>query len=180
MLPAVSLALTKTGAPRMALIGKSDAGKKRLLYFACTGDCLQSSGWQGTELSSAEQLGAGLDLALDQNDHPRLAYTFNYNILVQRCDETQCATDDAKWNDGLVEASSNIPADHIFLWENCTIGAWFLHNPSLALTREGALRVGYQARDLSGGFTRPDPTKPGCTPGLDMTFARLTLLSGVK
>ena len=43
-------------------------------------------------------------------------------------------------------------------------------------TRSGLPRVGYQARDISGGFTRPDPTKPGCTPGTDMTFARLALL----
>lgn len=176
MLPAVSLALTKAGEPRVALIGKSAAGKKQLIYFACTGDCKTLAGWKGTELTSHDAIGSGLDLALDANDHPRLAYTFNYNILYRYCDEANCATDEAKWDDGLVEASSNIPPDHIFLWENCTIGAWFLHDPSIALTRDGKLRVGYQARDLSGGFTRPDPTKPGCVPGLDMTFARMAIM----
>jgi hypothetical protein len=176
MLPAVSLALTKAGDPRVALIGKSESGKKQLIYFACSGDCKTLAGWKGTELTSHEAIGSGLDLALDANDHPRLAYTFNYNILYRFCDETDCATDVAKWDDGLVEASSNIPADHIFLWENCTVGAWFLHDPSIALTSEGKLRVGYQARDLSGGFTRPDPTKPGCVAGLDMTFARVAIM----
>jgi hypothetical protein len=83
------------------------------------------------------------------------------------------------WDDALVENSGSIPADKIFLWENCTIGAWFLHDPSIALTRNGLPRVGYQARDISGGFTRPDPTKPGCTPGTDMTFARLAVMSQV-
>jgi hypothetical protein len=176
MLPAVSLALTRTGEPRVALIGKSETGKKQLIYFACSGDCKTLDGWKGTELTSHDAIGSGLDLALDANDHPRLAYTFNYNILYRFCDEADCATHEAKWDDGLVEASSNIPADNIFLWDNCTVGAWFLHDPSIALTSQGALRVGYQARDLSGGFTRPDPTKPGCVAGLDMTFARMAIM----
>lgn len=180
MTPAVSLALTKAGAPRIALIGKSQAGKKQLLYFACNSNCKEAASWSGTLLTEHDVLGAGVDLALDANDHPRLVYTFNYNILLRFCDSNDCTVENAGWDDALVEAASNIPPDKIFLWENCTIGAWFLHDPSIALTSQGIPRVGYQARDISGGFTRPDPTKPGCTPGTDMTFARLALMTGVQ
>ena len=66
--------------------------------------------------------------------------------------------------------------DRIFLEWNCTIGAWFLHSPSIALTSDGKPRVGYQSRDVSGGVSRPDPTKPRCVAGTDMTFSRLGLL----
>lgn len=180
MRPATSLALTKSGAPRVALLAKSQAGKKQLIYFACNESCKSSENWSGTVLTEHDVLGAGVDLALDANDHPRLVYTFNYNILLRFCDEADCTSESAKWDDGLVESASSIPADKIFLWENCTIGAWFLHDPSIALTPAGLPRVGYQARDISGGFTRPDPTKPGCTPGTDMTFARLAILNGIK
>lgn len=180
MYPATSLALTKSGAPRVVLINKSDAGKKQIIYFACNSDCKAGKSWSGTILTEHDAIGAGVDLALDANDHPRFVYTFNYNILLRFCDENDCTNENAKWDDALVESSRNIPPDHIFLWENCTIGAWFLHSPSIALTTSGLPRVGYQARDISGGFTRPDTTKPGCTPGTDMTFARLALLNSIK
>jgi hypothetical protein len=180
MYPATSLSLTKSGAPRVALIAKNDEGKKQLIYFACNSNCTQGNSWTGTILTQHDALGAGVDLALDSNDHPRLVYTFNYNILLRYCDENDCTTQTAVWDDALVEASKNIPADKIFLWENCTIGAWFLHDPSIALTASGLPRVGYQARDISGGFTRPDTTKPGCTPGTDMTFARLAIMTSVE
>lgn len=179
MNPATALALTRDGAPRVALIAKSSEGKKQLVYFACDQDCQKDTGWSGTILTEHSALGSGLDLALDATDHPRLVYTFNYNILLRHCDGDDCTSENAPWDDALVEASRNIPPDHIFLWENCTIGAWFLHDPSIALTREGLPRVGYQARDISGGFTRPDPTKPGCVPGTDMTFARLARMQAL-
>jgi hypothetical protein len=179
MAPAISMALTRSGAPRVALIAKSEAGEKQLVYFACDAECKSGSSWHGTILTQHQVLGSGLDLALDANDHPRLVYTFNYNILLRFCDAADCVAAEAVWDDALVENSGSIPADKIPLWENCTIGAWFLHDPSIALTRNGLPRVGYQARDISGGFTRPDPTKPGCTPGTDMTFARLAVMSQV-
>jgi hypothetical protein len=180
MYPATSLALTRSGAPRVALIAKNDEGKKQLIYFACNDNCQLGASWTGTVLTQHDALGSGVDLALDQNDQPRLVYTFNYNILLRFCDDNDCTAESASWDDGLVESSKNIPTDKIFLWENCTIGAWFLHDPSIALTSSGLPRVGYQARDISGGFTRPDPTKPGCTPGTDMTFARLAVLNSVN
>jgi hypothetical protein len=180
MHPTISLALTKSGAPRIALLTKSAAEKKQMIYYECNQSCRQGNSWSGTILTEHSALGSGLDLALDGNDHPRLVYTFNYNILLRICDDASCTAEQAVWDDALVESSTSIPADHIFLWDNCTVGAWFLHDPSIALTRKGAPRVGYQSRDISGGFSRPDPTKPGCTAGTDMTWSRLALLPPVK
>ena len=70
--------------------------------------------------------------------------------------------------------------DEIFLWENCIVGAWFLHSPSLALTKEGRPHVGYRARDISGGFNNPDPAaKPDCVGGTDMTWSRFAVMPTV-
>lgn len=67
--------------------------------------------------------------------------------------------------------------DEISLYENCTVGAWFLHSPSIALTNPGKARVGYQARDISGGWESPDPaTKADCRAGTDMTWSRLAVM----
>jgi hypothetical protein len=107
-------------------------------------------------------------------------YTLNYNIGLAYCDTEPCGGPTSNWDLTKVELSTEVPADEIFLWENCTIGAWFFHSPSIALTKDGKPRVGYQARDISGGVTQPDPTKPRCTAGTDMTWSRLSLMASYK
>lgn len=177
--PTLSMALTKAGAPRVAYLGKNEAGKKQLVYMGCEQDC-STDHWKAIGLGEHEKLSAGLDLALDANDHPRLAYTLDYNIVLFSCDEAVCEAGEPKWDLVKVETSSELPADEIFLETNCTVGAWFFHNPSIALTSSGQPRVGYQARDISGGVTRPEPNKPGCTAGTDMTWSRLALMTSPK
>lgn len=49
--------------------------------------------------------------------------------------------------------------DEIYPYDNGTVSAWFLHSPSLALTKDGKARVGHQARDVSGGFGSSDPER---------------------
>src|SRR5204862_7639663 len=104
----------------------------------------------------------------------------DYNIAIGFCDEADCTTENAKWDLGKVEYSGEMKPDEIFLWENCNVSAWFLHSPSIALTPDGRPRVGYQARDISGGFSNPDKTKPRCIAGTDMTWSRLAIMTGVK
>lgn len=177
--PTVSMALTHSGAPRVVVLGQSDSGGKNIIYFECDSDCTADH-WQGAVVSNHDQIDAGLDLALDANDHPRLVYTLNYNIGLAYCDTEPCGGPEANWDLTKVELSGEIPPDEIFLWENCTVGAWFLHSPSIALTSDGKPRVGYQARDISGGFSQPDPTKPACTAGTDMTWSRLAVMAAYK
>ncbi|HEY0469860.1 MAG TPA: hypothetical protein VGC79_36995 [Polyangiaceae bacterium] len=177
--PTVSLALTHSGAPRVAVLGKSESGQKNIIYFQCDQDCTGDH-WQGAVVTDHNQIDAGLDLALDAQDHPRLVYTLSYNIGLAYCDKEPCGGPESNWDLTKVELGGEIPADEIFLWENCTVGAWFLHSPSIALTADGKPRVGYQARDISGGVSLPDPTKPACTAGTDMTWSRLSVLASYK
>lgn len=176
--PAVSLALTKAGAPRVAFLGLRDE-KKSIGYFECDANCDQDN-WRGSIISDHEKLGPGLDLALDANDHPRLAYTLDYNIALAFCDDADCTVETAGWDLSKVEYGGEMKPDEIFLYDNCNVGAWFLHDPSLALDAQGRPRVGYQARDISGGWSNPDPTKPRCVAGTDMTWSRLAIMSAVK
>jgi hypothetical protein len=176
--PTVSLALTKDGAPRLLALGKKEDGSRAIAYFACDAGCTGDA-WKGTILSDHAKLGAGLDLALDAEDHPRFVYTLDYNIALASCDDADCTRADAPWKLTKVEYGGEMKPDQIFLYDNCNVGAWFLHGPSLALTAEGAPRVGYQARDISGGWTNPDPSKPRCVAGTDMTWTRLAVMAGL-
>jgi hypothetical protein len=175
MRPAIALALTKQGEPRIAVIGKDDAGVRNVAYLACDEDCATTP-WIGTSLSQGDDIGPGIDIALDANDHPRFVYTFAYNIGLASCDADECQHADSPWALTGVELGEDLDPDEIFLWPNCNVGAWFFHTPSLALDADGDARVGYQARDISGGWSNPDPTMPDCEAGTDMTWSRIALL----
>jgi len=174
--PQISLALTKEGQPRILFLAKDDAGAKKIAYLECNERCTEGDPWGAIIVSDSESISSGFDLALDQNDHPRIAFALNYNIGVTYCDSPSCVTADSKWELSVVEKGDEMPPDTIFLEPNCTVGAWFLHDPSIALTPSGQPRVGYQARDISGGWSNPDKTKPACTAGTDMTWARMAIL----
>lgn len=173
--PSLALALTKTGQPRVLFLERGGPNNKRLLYFECDGQCTEDN-WTGSALSDLSQLGSGVDMVLDAQDHPRFVFTLDYNIGLYSCDSPSCAQDDSKWELTKVEFSSDLPKDNIILWPNCTIDAWILHKPSLALARNGGVHVGYQATDLSGGVKVVDPKMPSCVAGKDMTLSRMALV----
>lgn len=179
--PAVSLALTAGGGVRLAYLGV-DGGERYLGYYECEADCAASGdGWAVIALIHGEgtrELGDGLDLVLDAQGRPRLAYTAQGNILVAHCD-VDCAgrSGNDDWDLAVGELSGDIPADAIFLEHNCTVGAWFLRQPALALGADGLPVLAYRAEDISGGVTRPDLTRPGCVAGVDMSLTRFTRLA---
>jgi hypothetical protein len=173
--PAIALALTADGGPRVALLGKTDGAPRNLAYFECDSNCTVDN-WRGSLISDNAQLGSGVDIALDRNDNPRLAFTLADNIGVYSCDGVDCAGEQSTWNLNKVEFAADLPKDDIILWPNCTIDAWVLKDPSIVLGAGDSVRVGYQATDLSGGFHTSDPTKPACLAGTDMTMSRLALL----
>lgn len=179
--PAISLALTRSGAPRIVMLGRfEDTLKRNLTYFSCDADCTES-GWEGSVLSNLESLGAGLELKLDAQDRPRFVHTLDYDIMLARCDEATCAAASAKWDLTKVESGREMKPDEIFLYENCTVSAWFLHSPSLVLTKDGNPRAGYQARDISGGLKNPNPAKyRDCVAGTDLTWSRLAVMPSVR
>jgi len=175
--PAVSLALTRAGTPRVLVLGADEAGRRALVYLHCESDCT-GSGWSGQVLIGGEEgdnLGAGLDLALDAQDRPRFVYTAAYNILLAFCDAS-CESENAPWELTKVEFGSDMPPDQVIPYPNCTVSAWFLRDPSVSIGLDGLPRVAYRAEDVSGGLNNPDPTVPDCVAGTDMTFSRFAQL----
>lgn len=176
--PAVSMALTRNGAPRVLALGADERGTANVQYLACDRDCWDTEregAWSGVSFGANARLGSGVDLALDAADRPRAAFNLDDNVFVTSC-ESNCAAPNARWKDAPVELSRDMKADRVQPYPNCTIAAWFLRDPSIALGVGGKLFVAYRALDISGGFRTLDATKPPCTAGTDMTLARLTVL----
>ena len=88
MAPAVSLALTSSGEPRIAVIADVDYNRQ-VQYYACDAGCEDTSAWRATALSDLREIGAGIDLELFE-DKPRIAYTLDYNIGILFCDAADC------------------------------------------------------------------------------------------
>ncbi|HKP63162.1 MAG TPA: hypothetical protein VJV78_40775 [Polyangiales bacterium] len=174
--PSVSLALTSTGGARMVGLVMPEPGSRSLVYFECDQACDQGN-WAWRTMSDAYELGSGVDLELDAKDRPRFVFTQKSNIGLSHCADSHCTAQNAPWQTVKVEYASELTPDTIILWPNCVADAWLLHDPKLVLAADGSARVGYQATDVSGGFnTMPDPTKPACLVGKDMTFGRLALM----
>lgn len=175
--PRMEMALTRSGHPRIVSMLK-DGDDRKLAYFACDqADCGADHAWTGSYVASGATLDEGFALALDGSDHPRLAVTLDYDIGLGSCDDADCTAESATWKLTPVEGGAQIPTDEIFLYPNCSVGAWLLHSPSIAMTPDGHARVTYSARDVSGmGVYTTDPDEPACTAGTDMLLARTAQL----
>ena len=185
MYPAVSMALTSKDTPRVLILSQDD-GARGLLYAECDADCTNDASWHAQFLLNpgpdGNTLRAGLDLALDGQDRPRIVYTANWNILLGVCDGDCTNAQKPVWSLGKVEFSGEMKPDTIIPYSNCTVSSWFLNSPSLALGKDGLPRVAYRAQDISGGGggTKPDPGTTPCSAGTDMTFSRFTQLDSLK
>ncbi|HKP63977.1 MAG TPA: hypothetical protein VJV78_44890 [Polyangiales bacterium] len=177
--PSIALALTKRGGPRILALGTQKNGKRGLFYFECDEQCDQDH-WRATLMSDHEELGSGVDIALDAKDRTRFVFTLDDNIGLYSCDAADCTIENSPWELTKVEFAGEVPKDSIILWPNCTLDAWLLHDPSLALATDGSVRVAYQATDISGGFRTVDPTKPACVAGKDMTLSRMAVVPAAK
>lgn len=167
------LALSSADEPR-AVFMLDDGGQRKLVYARCTAaDCTANGTWAATVLADGPKLQNGFDLALDAADHPRIAYNLDFNIGLLHCEADDCTPTNAPWEVKPIERSSDIPRDSIILYPNCTVAAWFLHDPSLALRSDGSAIVAYAARDISGGVSTTDPSKPPCVAGTDMILGRI-------
>ncbi|HKU39975.1 MAG TPA: hypothetical protein VJR89_17565, partial [Polyangiales bacterium] len=175
----LAMSLTSRGGPRVLALGQREGGKRGLFYFECDERCDEDH-WRATLMSEHEELGAGVDIALDAKDHPRFTFTLDDNIGLYACDAADCTIENSPWKLTKVEYAGEVPADSIILWPNCTIDAWLLHDPSLALAPDGSVRVAYQATDISGGVRTVDPTQPACVAGKDMTLSRMAVVSAVE
>lgn len=179
MYPAISMELTEAGHPRVALIGEDYRydNQPMLVYLECDVACADEE-WSGAVLidgSAGEELGAGVDLALDSKGRPRIAYTAASSILMAHCD-VSCTDPGDGWDLTAVELASQIPPDQVIPYHNCTVASWLLREPSLAIGADGLPLVAYRAEDISAPGGPQDPLHPPCAAGADMTLTRFARL----
>lgn len=182
MYPAIALELTDSGAPRVALIGEDYRydNAPMLVYLECDADCTEEE-WSGSVLiagDASEDLGPGIDLALDAKGAPRIAYTAASSVLMAHCDVSCAGAEASGWDLNAVEFAGDIPADQVIPYHNCTVAAWLLREPSLAIGAGGLPLAVYRAEDVSAPGGPQDPRYPPCRAGADMTLTRFARLGG--
>ncbi|MCC6190756.1 MAG: hypothetical protein IT318_17150 [Anaerolineales bacterium] len=162
------------GHPRLALYTGTGIGgslaPNRLYYLACeAASCAQAANWSALDLGLADEHGTeGVDLALDEQDQPRLAYhaplAAGFGLYYAWCN-VNCANSAAGWQSQKIEPSEQVNQElPIPPWPGCafpqcnppvpacTVSFWDTGvRPSLALDGAGHPRIAYDADHHQGG-----------------------------
>jgi len=186
---AFSLDVTSQGMPRLAYytgyLG-SDNPENDLLYYAwCDSDCWEAANWTVSDIGLPARYGLHVDLALDAQDRPHLAYYVDdisgstYGLGYSAC-TAGCEGSSPNWEVEFVETSDELDASNpVPLTGSCTLSVWLEvgHEPSLALDAAGQPRVSYTAKHYQGGqcsihedirlvrFAMPGGSQPPPPPG---------------
>lgn len=169
-----ALRVESHGRPRLALYTGTGVGgslaPNALYYLTCNAaNCAQSQAWSALNLNFPQTHGEeGVDLALDAQDRPRIAYhapvAAGFGLNYAWCDGN-CDNSAQGWRYEEIEASEEVnqelpipPAPGCSFPQcnppvpPCTISTWDTGvRPSLALDSAGAPRIAYDADHGQGG-----------------------------
>ena len=168
-----ALEVDSEGKPRVALYTGTGAGgslsTNTLYYLTCDAACAQTQAWSVLNLGFPETHGEeGVDLALDAQNRPRLAYHApmgaGFGLQYAWCD-SDCATSAQGWRTQKMEASEEGNAElPIPPWSGCafpqcnppippcTVSTWDSGlRPALALDAAGNPRIAFDAHHEQGG-----------------------------
>ena len=181
---ALSLRLNPQGQPRLAYysgyLGSGNADNDLLVYTWCDSSCTQSDHWSGYQVGLPVSYGKEVDLTLDSQARPQLAYyvddvTNSVNGLGYATCSANCQSISATWQAQMVESSDDLDAsDPIPPIAPCTYSFWLEvgQDPSLALDAGDNPRIGYTARHYQGG--------PACTVYEDIRLTRFALTANAS
>ncbi len=180
---AFSLRVDAQHRPRLAFytgyLGASDPNNRVLVYAWCNTACTQDSNWDNYALGLPAYYGAEVDLALDQQGHPQVAYYVDdvsnsiYGLGYAAC-TANCETQSAAWQAQMVETSDELDAsDPVPVKSGCSISSWLEVGrvPLLALEAGSHPRIGYTAQHYQGGT---------CTIQSDLRLVRFALVNKVN
>ncbi|HHY54481.1 MAG TPA: hypothetical protein GYA08_03500 [Chloroflexi bacterium] len=169
-----ALEVDSEGKPRVALYTGTGAGgslsTNTLYYLTCdAAACAQAQAWSALNLGFSETHGEeGVDLALDAQNRPRLAYHApmgaGFGLQYAWCD-SDCAMSAQGWRTQKMEASEEVNAEMpIPPWSGCafpqcnppippcTVSTWDSGlRPALALDAAGNPRIAFDAHHEQGG-----------------------------
>ena len=143
--PFWDIAVDKQNRPRIAVYkeGTLDDTGRRLYYLSCDAQCESSGSWSAVNLGLPQQYGDGVDLELDAQGRPRMAYMDGSdNLRYSWCDAGCTAAEN--WQHGVVDLSSDLEAEYpVARPVTCDAGLWDTYAPALALDAQGNPRIVY-------------------------------------
>jgi hypothetical protein len=154
----VILQLDSQGRPRVAIYsGYLSTGPSRRLYYAwCNSACAAAANWGRHNLGLPEYSGQDVDMVLDRQNHPRLAYSgdvFNDKLTYAWC-TANCESTSPSWQTRVVETTGFLEASNpLPVQPGCSVSAWGNVGPypSVALDVGGNPRISYDTTHLQGG-----------------------------
>jgi hypothetical protein len=160
--PMWDIAIDGQNRPRIAIYKEDtlDGTGRRLYFLQCDGGCLNSAAWQTANLGLSREVGDGVDLELDAQGRPRLAYLNGSDNLGYSWCNAGC-TDPAAWQHVIAESSTQLEAEYpVARPVTCNAGLWDTYAPSLALDAQGHPHVGYNG-SYKARCQYQDPNDPG-------------------
>ncbi|HMN27191.1 MAG TPA: hypothetical protein PKE45_03480 [Caldilineaceae bacterium] len=151
-----SLRVDSNGRPRIALYSgsyneaPSPFDDNLLYYLSCDAQCAtgDAANWRSLAIGAPTLSGHHVDLALDGQGRPRLAYSGGNDSLGYSWCDQNCETDNTAWQHRVAETKEALSDDYAILpIRRCTISAWLNGvRPSLALDPQGNPRIAYDAQ----------------------------------
>jgi hypothetical protein len=169
-----ALRINSQGQPRIAIqpwqAYASDIGLELgyLSYLTCNSNCRQPANWQAVNLGLAQMDGeGGVDLVLDNQDHPRIAYRIPHTTWEPAyawCD-SNCESSAQGWQTKQLPTTALAKAEWPFLAMQgcpspecippipaCTSAFWDAgYWPSLALDPAGKPRIAFDMKHVHSG-----------------------------
>lgn len=169
-----SLRLDSSGRPRLGFYSGYTGDEqydRRLYYLYCQSGCTTSSNWKALDLGLAAYSGLSVDLAIDSQNRPHLAYYVDadpFGLQYAEC-TSNCESTAANWQVQWIETSEQLTASNPVPTElGCSISVWFAGmKPSVALDGQGNPHFGYDAEHTQGGT---------CTAHTDIELVRYAQL----
>ncbi len=177
---AFSMQLDTSGRPRLALYqGYLGEGRRNnLLYYAwCNADCNTLTNWHAWSLRLSEGYGRDVDLVLDKQNRPRVAYNIDHTTPAPAVDGlgyseclANCQSTAPIWQSRVIERVEDLNASDP--WPPappCTTAGWQQvgRQPALALDPAGNPRLAYEVQHYQAGGS--------CTLYVDAQLVRLAL-----
>jgi hypothetical protein len=149
-----SLQVDASGSPRIAWFSGWEAygpfTSYELYYLYCTTSCvdLQAGTWGYSHMALSRGPAGGVDLQLDGQDRPRVAYQELGGGLGYAWCNAGCTANGEQWRNQQIESEEALANDYDILpIRRCSISTWFGGvRPSLALDPQGNPRIGYDAQ----------------------------------
>lgn len=178
-----SLRLDSHDRPRLAIFNGSSGTAPttdRLSYAWCQTGCDSVGNWTLQDLGLPEDYGKDVDMVLDAQDRPHLAFNVDYigspsvyGLGYARC-TANCESSAATWQAAMVETSDELDATQPIPPATQGCYSYWLETgkrPSLAVDAAGNVRIGYNCVHYQGGgaCSRVDP---------DIRLVRLAIMDG--